>query len=166
MSETITVISNAFSEDVESHGLTLFLVTLDGAYAAKLVSAIRSFDTLYRGIDLGEISRVLIRDAKAVFTEEDEEAGINDNFDGAFGILKADVQVPANSFQIAKSFLVITPDHAIWEAHTRDFSVVESQALPLDFLERVAEGDAEGAARLARRRKSFDERGRAVYHEQ
>lgn len=166
MSETITVISNAFSEDVESHGLTLFLVTLDGAYAAKLVSAIRAFGTLYRGIDLGEVSRVLIKDTRAVFTEEDEEAGITDDFTGDFGILKTGIAVPACSFQIAKSYLVVTPDYVCWEAHTRDHSVVESQALPLDFLERVAEGDREGAERLARRRKSFDERGRAVYHEQ
>lgn len=164
MNETLTVVTNGFSDDTDNHGLQLVLISLDEAYATSLVKGIKAFDQICESLDLGRVAEVLVEDERAIYTEMDEEEGLDDDFTGAFGLLKRSVPVPSQSEQITHSFLVVLRDHVMWQGHTRESSIIHSQTIPLDFLEAVAAGERAEAARLASRRKRFDEEGRAVYY--
>lgn len=169
LNETIRVVTNAFSDDTDNHGLTLVVINLDKTYAQKLVEAIVAFEQIYLGSGLvsglGQVAEILIEDDRAIYTGMDEDEGLEDDFPGAFGLLKESVLLPVQNEQIMHSYLVVMRGHVMWQGRTGASSFINSQALPLDFLEVVAAGKRGEAERLAARRKRFDEEGRAHYYD-
>lgn len=148
----VNVITTGFSAETENHGIQIVVVSLDRVYAGKLARAVRAFDSVFAGSDLGEVSEVVIQDGAAIFTGYDEERGLNDDYTGDFGVLAADVELPESEAMKSKH-LVVQRGGVLWTGLTYCNSTVESQLLPLDFLDAVARGDRDEAVRIASLRR-------------
>lgn len=143
------VITNAFSQDTDNHGITYVVVTLGAELAARLALAVRGLPAALSVAGLGEADEILFPDAHAVYvtSEAFDESGLEE-FAGEFGLLVAGDESPAGE-EMASSHVVVQSTGVFWTGRTTGGSIVDSQLLPLDFLERVAAGDRDGAERLA-----------------